>query len=131
MFPNSYPKSPHSHESHSHSDTAGCKCCLSETLAIPGKTYWPQNLRMNVFVFQVWKGFAISIAQQVGQGDPGLIKSLPGPGAIEQTSLLMRTHSHTHTYTYAHTNTQVHTCVATQTQMHSHVHACINMHISL
>lgn len=115
MFPNSYPKSPPSHESRSHSDTAGCKCCVSETLAIPGNTDSRQNLKMNISVFQAWEGFAISIAQ-LGQGDPGLIKSSPGPGVIEQTSLLAREGKDTHTCTHTHMS------------IHMHEHACVNTH---
>ena len=105
MFPNSSPKSPPSHGSHNHADTAGCKCCASETLAIPGNTVSRQNLKMNISVFQAWEGFAISVAQQVGQGDPGLIKSPPGPGAIEQTSLLVREGEDIHTYSHVYIHT--------------------------
>lgn len=84
---------------------------------------------MNISVFQAWEGFAISVAQQVGQGDPGLIKSPPGPGAIEQTSLLVREGEDIHTYSHVYIHTQTYLCEHTPTYTHPRsMHSCMYKH---
>lgn len=78
---------------------------------------------MNYSVFQVWKGFAISIAQRVGQEDPELIKLSPGPGAIEQTSFLMRQSEYICTRVHTHKHVSAHMYMDTKTHIHTNAYA--------
>ena len=78
---------------------------------------------MNYSVFQVWEGFAISIAQHVGREDLGLIKLSPGLGAIEQTSFLMRQSEYICTRVHTHKRVSAHMYMDTKTHIHTNAYA--------